>query len=525
MHATFDRAVKALRSRSNAIKTGAVFFVFILVFCFNLALCSRVLAPGKTAAFLLALVVPLTVFIFAIAFERLRNKCDWLSLEIIVCFFVLILGIAFSVVFPPFSIPDETAHYRSVYSISNALLLRGTDAVMRADDLSFLEAAYQNGGYISQEYYQSLIGNLRLFIEDPSLIDTDRVAPFSFAGVKIPHVYLASAVGFSISQIAGFSTIVSIYFARFFNLAVYIVLLFIAIRNIPQGKRILSVVALLPMTIHQVASLSYDATILGMAFLLLALILKAISEERRISRKEAIAIVVISCLLAPCKVVYSLISLLALFISNDKFESRLQGIVFKVLVFGLSILYICLTSLFSISLIAENQAPEEGMRGYALSSIAERPGWFINLFINTCFERSDFLLFSMLGYWLGSFQEGLQLPIAFFMPFLFILLLAAIRNRKEYPLRPAIRISMLAIFVCVFLLTTLTMFLAFTKIGFEVIDGVQGRYFLPVLPLLLFGLMGKTIVTEKDYTYLLVYSESVLSSFVVCINFSLALTL
>lgn len=175
--------------------------------------------------------------------------------------------------------------------------------------------------------------------------------------------------------------------------------------------------------------------------------------------------------------------------------------------------------------LATTQASESGERGYSLSSIIEHPGWFLNLLIATLFEWSDIYLFSMLGNALGSFQDELRLTVALLLPFVLILGLGAIRQEKECIPRMSLRAAMIAFFLSVMALVILTMFLAFTRVGFTLIEGVQGRYFLPVLPLLLFGLQGKAILAQKDYTYPLVYSEALMSAFIVCINISIAITL
>lgn len=248
-------------------------------------------------------------------------------LEFTVCTFVLVLGIVYSLVFVPFVVPDESTHFRSIYSLANALMFRGPEPVMRADDLHFLESL--GSSQMTNAYYRSLRDSLVLFADDPSLIVTDRIGIYALSGVKSPQVFLAPALGLALAQLMGLGTIPAIYLSRIFNLIYFVALLFFAIRIIPQGKRIIAVVALLPMTLQQVASLSYDAGILGMSFLLFALIMKAITEEGDLSVKTLVGILVFSTLLAPCKVVYSLILLLVLFIPPCRFKNRRQSIIFK----------------------------------------------------------------------------------------------------------------------------------------------------------------------------------------------------
>ena len=57
-----------------------------------------------------------------------------------------------------------------------------------------------------------------------------------------------------------------------------------------------------------------------------------------------------------------------------------------------------------------------------------------------------------------------------------------------------------------FLLTIMTMFVAWTPFGNRVVEGVQGRYFLPFLPLVLLLFRGKGIVVHKNVPQILLYT-------------------
>lgn len=501
----------------------AIAVFLLLAYGFNLVLCSRVLAPGHRSALLLALVAPLIIFALIICAQVLRRKAVEFRIEFVVCTAVLVIGVIYSSIFVPFAVPDEGAHFLWAYKMSNTLLLMGDASPMRVDDMNFVETVGSN--QLSGAYYGQLREAFSLIAIDPTLVDSDMIGiynPFSNRG---PQVTLAPALGFAIARLIGLGTIPMIYMGRFFNLLYFVVLLFFALRIIPRGKRILAIVALLPMTLQQVSSLSYDAGILGMSFVLFALIIRAIVVEGLLKTKELVGMVVFAGLLAPCKVVYASMVLLVFFIPGKRFKNRPRRITFGVLVFAIPAILVASIMLMSIVTLASTQASEPGMRGYSLSAIVERPGWFLDMFVNTLYQCADFNFFTMLGYSLGSFQDGLFLPIAYFIPFLVIMLIAIVRKKNERPLRTGLRATMISLFCIVFLFITLSMFLAFTKIGATHIEGIQGRYLLPVLPLLLLGLQSGNIVNQKDFTFPLVYCEMVMSSFVACINFSIAITL
>ena len=57
--------------------------------------------------------------------------------------------------------------------------------------------------------------------------------------------------------------------------------------------------------------------------------------------------------------------------------------------------------------------------------------------------------------------------------------------------------SLLACFL-VLLATMLVMLMSWTPLGSSVVEGVQGRYFLPVLPLALTALRSRRLVVEQN---------------------------
>lgn len=488
-----------------------------------LTLCARVIAPHDSAVLMSVLIVMLTAFAIVVVCKVLRIKSVRVPIELYVCSAVVLLGLIFSAFFPPFLITDEVAHYRAAYSMANVLLFRGDEPVMRADDLAFLNET--GSRFITSGYYATVANDFALFAKDSSLVSTDLMGTYSIFGAWPPQVTFAPAFGIAMAQLIGLGTIPAIYLGRLCNLIFFVALLFFAIRITPEGKKILAVIALFPMTLHLVSSLSYDAGLLGMAFLLFALMMQGVMGKGRMQTKDMAGILILSALLAPCKVIYSLMLFLVLFIKQERFESRWQGVLFKVAVFALPAILVAITSLSRMVDLSSVQVSGEESERYSLFSIVSHPVWFVDLVVNTLYQKADFYLFSMLGYSLGYFQPEVTLPQACLIPFLVFALFAVIRREDEPPLTVLLRFTMIVIFMSVLFLAMVSMLLANTEVGSSVIEGVQGRYLLPVLPLLLLGLRGKSIVAKTDCTFALVSCEIIASAYIASINVSLILAM
>ena len=78
--------------------------------------------------------------------------------------------------------------------------------------------------------------------------------------------------------------------------------------------------------------------------------------------------------------------------------------------------------------------------------------------------------------------------------------LAVIASLRQDPALPTpdkrTRIVLIVLFVVGFLLTITSLYIAFTPVKSLVVAGVQGRYFTPVMPLLLLALVGLPFVEK-----------------------------
>ena len=86
-----------------------------------------------------------------------------------------------------------------------------------------------------------------------------------------PIGYLPQAAGIAVGRLFGAPPLICFYLARLANLLVAVTLLFFAIRLAPFGKQLFVLMALLPVTMMELASVSSDAlTIAGAIVLHLA---------------------------------------------------------------------------------------------------------------------------------------------------------------------------------------------------------------------------------------------------------------
>ena len=137
---------------------------------------------------------------------------------------------------------------------------------------------------------------------------------------------------------------------------------------------------------------------------------------------------------------------------------------------------------------------------YTLSYAVEHPFKFILMCIGSIIEKADYYFGSIIGTHLSANIQ--TVPIAVVVPFLVLIIIAAMETFEERTSDNRIIINTserLAMLVS-FFMSSLVMFFMMqvsTPVGWN-IDGVTGRYFLPVLPLVVLCLYNCGVTVTKN---------------------------
>lgn len=379
-------------------------------------------------------------------------------------------GLLYSVVFAPGTVPDETYHFEASYKLADYIMLQGptVDSLpVRADDSALLDGMLQSWA-LGYDKYRSVIDQFAFFVNDASRVAVEPVSSFDWTA-NPPYIKLPSALGIVLATLLNLGSFPLFYLGRFFNLLMFAALAYFAVRITPVGKNAMMVAGLLPMTLHLASSYSYDAGIMGLAFLLTGMCLRAVYGEGLMSRKEKAGIVVVAVLLAPCKVVYTVIVLLVILIPRKRFSSTAASARFKAIAIGcalLSVLVFRAAGLLQMAGVASSSTAE-GSRGdeygtfYSLSGLVSDP-------LNT----------------VAWFQADLKAPLYITVALLFIVVLSAQRSEGDNAVIPsAHRVLCGGLALAGGLGVILSMLVGWTFTSESVVQGVQGRYFLPLLPM------------------------------------------
>ncbi len=278
------------------------------------------------------------------------------------------------------------------------------------------------------------------------------------------------------------------YACRLVGLLSYILLVWLAVRFIPYGKWLLAVLIVSPMALFQASTISADTISNGIGFLFLGATL-AVAAWPRIAWREWAALVGLLALLFVAKVNLVYLALLPfLLIPPSKFKMR-RG--YALLAAAAVLLFLIEVGGWNIVAYSKFTRALQGANPtQQLLFIASDPLQFIKIVATDVWTNTSLYMQGWIGvygynYWPVPLVTYLLYPLA---------VLATLWLADHGPLPDKrTRIVLAALFVIGYLLTIVSLYVAFTPVGSLFVAGVQGRYFTVVMPLLFLALIGLSL--------------------------------
>lgn len=298
--------------------------------------------------------------------------------------------------------------------------------------------------------------------------------------------HIASALGISIARLFRLPLSAVYLFGKIFNVLLYVIVTFFAIKRAKVGKRLLTLVALMPTTLFLASVYSYDATLNAFAFLGFSYILSELAEKDRLMTWKSYIIFVVSMfIVCAVKMVYAPLLLLLLALPNEKFKDKKTKYIMK---YGIFILCIAVVIVMILPMLLNPSATGDSRGGATSGS-----GQLQHIFGNPVGYAKILLLSivsSAVDFTVGNGIFGTLAHYDFF-PFggyitVLTVFVALTDTPREKKLGTKLKLLMAAVVFVIVCFVWTAMYISFTPVGNPGINGVQGRYFMPVvLPLLL----------------------------------------
>lgn len=424
---------------------------------------------------------------------------------------------------PPFQVPDEHQHFFRAYQISELGLrgevLSGKAGALLPSSLAELVERFLGSRELHswRKVVSSPLGETLRAISIPLDPSRREFVNFSGAAFYSPLPYLPQAAAIAAGRELGFGPLGLLYAARLANGLAALLFVTFALRVLPIGSMMLFVAGLLPTVLYSFASASPDAATIASAFLFTAIAMRA-RFLGNWTGKDIILASLLGCVFCSLKPVYAPLLVMGL---PAMFESGSAKNVIKahVAIVASVLSVILLWFLYSSNafvMIANGANVSEQLRG-----IMRHPGAFAAAILNTVRLNDWLWLPGIIGY-LG--WHTIKLPaVMYFMPVtagLACLPLSEPNTPRTSLLETAwqailLGSSCLLIFVATYLL--------WTPVGLDTIEGIQGRYFVPLagLAAVMLSAMVPPISLNKSWltlAVLLVMAAEVLFTTIVIAN-------
>lgn len=408
------------------------------------------------------------------------------------------LGILWNMVTPPISVPDEEYHLGQAWIVSDRILgveSENGDVLMVPEDINFVR--YCQVKQTLYSFYDHLFDSEY----------NDIYMPFDgqLSGSRVPgYAHLIPGIGIAIGRILHLNYEWIMLLGRMTNLLFTSLLIAFAVKIMPFGKKGIFALALFPMSVNLLGSLSYDGLNLALSILFFALCMNYICKKESIHWKNVLGLTLVAAVFVSIKVIYLPMVILCFLIPVSKLGSKMKWILGNGIICAGSCLILGIQRLSEItgmlgissggqlSTVAQQAGAEEfiELNRYTVGWVLNNPVDTIKIFIRSIYEYGDSYLMTAIG---SRFNDVTISTILIF-GLLLIFILLALGDNEEFGNKYLVSGTAAGISVMVIVLAMASMFFAFIDYGAYVITGVQGRYFLPLF--LLFPLIINRKIVE-----------------------------
>lgn len=385
---------------------------------------------------------------------------------------------------PPFQVPDEVQHFDRAYQLSEGVLLGtgqdGRHGGMLPSSLPVLARRFlgintdAEGHPITRQPLAQTWRALSLPL-DPAKRE---FVEFNGVGAYAPLAYLPQALAIAIGRAAGAGPLALLWLARAANALVAIALVSVAVGLMPVGQVPALLFGLLPMALYEYASVSPDALVISGSFLLAALGLRALVRGSW-RWGEVLAAAVAGAVVCSIKPVYAPLLVIALpaALVAARRRHHLQALaIILAVALGTTAAWFAFAAGHIIG-DRHGSIPTD-----QLGFMGADPLRFLKVIAVTIRLRAAAYVYAAIGVlgWLT-----LWLPGFVYQAVAIGLVAACVTRRADAP-----RLPLLSLVWCLLLfvggagLVMTAMYLVWTPVGGWMVHGVQGRYLLPLLPLI-----------------------------------------
>jgi len=384
-----------------------------------------------------------------------------------------LVGLWFLFINPPFFIMDENRHFYRAYQVSEGhftATYQGHEVGgVLPESLNLTETAIIQKESAEKPSVENIFKMLTLALESQKRVFIE----FGGSSLTSPVAYIPQALAIFLGRLFNFSPLILLYLGRLANFSVWLVLVYFAVKKTPILKWVFILLALMPMSLAQAASLSVDALVNSVSLFLLAFIFSyAFGEQKKLNNLGIFLLFALASLLALSKPLYLPLLVLFFLIPVKKIGSKKKYLGVAVLLFLLSAAEVAIWSYF----IRKFSFIDNASLGFLFSHL----GHYVISFFETLWVLGALFI----KQFVGGFGLQVKPPLPDFVEYSYLALMiivAFLGGRKSPKINWLQRSALGAVLVSCIILGS-AYFFSFCLFGSQ-IWCIWGRYLIPFAPL------------------------------------------
>ena len=395
----------------------------------------------------------------------------------------LVLGCSYMFVSTPYSTQDGIVHIPNTFARASAWQngqwdISDNKAVIRAEEV---QQVFNDEKANSHKY--ALIGDTLFDRQTQQGTQEIEIIP-----VGKMYQFIPQTVGVLLARWLALAQAPSLLLGQLFGLLFYVLCGWFAIKICPFADTF-AIIALFPMVLHMEGTFSYDSFINATALLFLALALALLYGDKKFPLWQWGLLLCLTVLLVPAKVIYAPMVVLVIYgaLRQGGFKNK------KVLLFAAAVLLTGIlvgVKLFGGAIVGMLQSTGTHVgpwneEAYSLGLLLTMPRELVRLLCTTFFDHFGAMLLEAAG---GLYTTPLPATLTVAC---FALAFCSVCTKQPLlqSIKPMDRVMFAAVALCTWLAGYIVA-LTWTSVGSYYILGMQGRYLIPVLPLLILPLSG-----------------------------------
>ncbi len=409
-----------------------------------------------------------------------------------------------------FSIPilagtDEPAHFYRAYQVSQGVFVDNSDNYDLEIEKDLLDLHYRK---IKDNYKPEVI-NKKLDKSDKVLLpEKDAIGSYS------PLQYIPQALGIKIGLLFNINPVFTVILSRILILIVWIIFGYKAIKIFPYNKLLYFLFLTAPAILSLTSTCSGDILLLGSSFLFVSKVLDYVKNKTPIKMKDIILLSLLTIFISISKTVYFLLILLVFLIPKESFKNNKKRYLFLIYIMFLAIIidlgWNYLASFYDLG--TYNNTKDQ------ILFVLKKPITYMFIFLRTFIEN---IYYYIINFFAGNEMCYAKVSIPSLLSILYVYLVIISCSKNEFKKKAYKEIGLFwIIFIFILGAISTAMYANWTNviegIGYYQILGVQSRYFVMLIPMLLLPIKIKMKIEES---IVLKYAISVsLAVYLCCIS-------